>query len=860
MERHHIEGAAHALEKRRYEEASTLLEALSRERQALEDPSHYALSVDRDAPALKAICDQFLTSEVELVHVARVVQVLLPGKDTLSVGEPHVLSLEARGRLRSVASRFKHVLLSALPRQNQFLYSYDVTGRVRVACSDPGAFVRSVFQFLNTHTLDAALRRMTAPHGAMLTQLLDVQRCVAVAESTLGITVEAFLQGTRHIRLRVPSNARVTHPADITKDRTFVRHVGAEVMKQLVTLLGELLARHRQPLVWFPNPLLPAIPRTLSPEPELPRVCPRTTRFWEDLPWEAHYNLQRLGDAPKERVFLGYDPAGLDAVCVDRESVHAHVHVVGATRSGKTAAALAPLLVQVIRGSDEPSGAPPPVLILDPKGDRALFHTARIEAAKRGQRFRAFTTNRAFASEHFDVFGSFGGIADDPVHLAGILAQALDLYHGPGYGQAHFGKANREELVHVLSKALRGMEGVSSLTFQKLVKALGQMKSVIASEAANTLIPLGSEMLGERLAAPQSGDREAVIDMQRVVEAREVVYVWAPSLSTTASMDVARLFLFAFLAVIEQRSDHGKHRQCYTFLDEFQEILSFNVGRVMNVAAGKGLSLILANQSLADLRVGGVDLRDQVVTNANIRMFFSTAARADLEEILELSGERRDYLKRFTTSEARTTGTSRSETSSQTDSVGRSASVGRGFQQSWSHFYGTSSSSKGGSGSSSGTSVGGGSSQSFAEGTSSSQATGRATTTGTQESEQHGKSDGLSEVILPGLDKNGILLQSSKHIACFVRVGKDGAATQFDGRIRPVQALHIMDRREYGERQRQGWAPQVQQSPVSRPPAKAQPAQAAPPSRRPRPQEDHPQRAERGKMLERFVVDHEHFW
>ena len=165
-----------------------------------------------------------------------------------------------------------------------------------------------------------------------------------------------------------------------------------------------------------------------------------------------------------------------------------HCYIVGQTGSGKTSLGIMPLLIQLIRGSSPPpkltvleeqgedaessnetegddaaadngnAQATPrvredasPVVIIDLKGDPALFHTIRAEAEARGQEFRFFTPERGLATHVFNPFSNFSAQNRSLLQVCQLLLDALGLNHGEGYGRSYFTRQNREALFDALN-------------------------------------------------------------------------------------------------------------------------------------------------------------------------------------------------------------------------------------------------------------------------------------------------------------------------------------------------------------------------------------------------------------------------
>src|SRR5262249_55905378 len=87
-----------------------------------------------------------------------------------------------------------------------------------------------------------------------------------------------------------------------------------------------------------------------------------------------------------------------------------HCYIVGPSGSGKSSLGIMSLMVQLMRGTkteNDRLSAPYPVVVLDLKGDSALFHTVRLEAERRNQPFRFFRTEKGEPTYRFNPFRGF---------------------------------------------------------------------------------------------------------------------------------------------------------------------------------------------------------------------------------------------------------------------------------------------------------------------------------------------------------------------------------------------------------------------------------------------------------------------
>ena len=755
-----------------------------------------------------------------------------------------------------------HKLLQVFPRANRHLYTYQVQYARRYHARALAALAADLAYFLAEH-LGAAVARATPKEKAPLFQPGWIPLPALVLERVLPALLD-------HARLEdgtLQSNNPAESNRTLRQNPQLRAYSESSLARELIAMLnGTLLPRlvERIPVYSTSPPPAPIDPGLPPEPPEPPRLVPDSTRLWEDLPWEAHCLRLKMEEerAPEQHLLLGYDPGDLEPIFLRRSLLHSHAHVVGATQSGKTSAALIPILTQLVRGSDEPplagesQGSPAPILIIDLKGDFALFRTAQLEAAKRGQAFRFFTTHPEKDSHTFDLFGSLTSLVPTAADLGGFIAQALDLFHGPGYGHGYYSKENREAIVSALDFDREQTGGAlpSLASIGEALKATGSKKTGHdAREAQATIAPLVRPEMASRLERGPECDPSRVIHMPTAIENREVLYFWIPVLRSTSGLDIARLALYSFMHAVAERHYSKGDRRAYAIIDEFQEVASFNIGRLLTFSAGVGLSLIMANQSVRNLKVGNTDIRDHVTTNANVRLFFSVATADDIEELQRLSGEKEVWLR----SRQRSRGGSMGMSSTFSESTSFSDAKAKNWSTAWGEMWGEfSSGSTGPHGSTvgSGTSHGSNKQETEGRGDVHTDGGGESTAKGEAEGRNWSSTVGRTQTIRPRLDADEILDASLVDRACVVISKRDAGRTSLDGRPRGIRSLYSMDQDEYEVRRGALWPAAKRDSPES---GAAVPAPSpSPPPKQPTKRRDHPKRSERGLTLQRFFDEH----
>ena len=81
-----------------------------------------------------------------------------------------------------------------------------------------------------------------------------------------------------------------------------------------------------------------------------------------------------------------------------------------------------------------------------------------------------------------------------------------------------------------------------------------------------------------------------------------------------------------------------KH-QVYLVIDEFQRMVAGNLEYMLQLARSMGVGVILANQSMEDLKKSSVNLIPPIEANCRLRQWFSVSSSEDRERLIQCSGE-----------------------------------------------------------------------------------------------------------------------------------------------------------------------------------------------------------------------------
>jgi hypothetical protein len=282
-----------------------------------------------------------------------------------------------------------------------------------------------------------------------------------------------------------------------------------------------------------------------------------------------------------------------------------------------------------------------PVVVIDLKGDSIMFQTAKQEAELRGQKFRFFTLEKGKASYRFNPFSGFKAETRSLPQLVQLVLDSLGLNHGEGYGRSYYSQRSR----FMLSETLKCSQGINN--FNDLYRALGELFRERKSDfrdAFELISVIESLTHYEQLITTKAQDANPqadTIQMDRVLEEREVVYFWLPSaLESVSVREVGKLVLFNLRTAAQNRKDARLElRRMFLFIDECQKLAGENFQEVLQQARSGGISVVLANQSLSDLKTADFDLRPTIRTNTRLKMYFSLSEPEEIQMISEFSGE-----------------------------------------------------------------------------------------------------------------------------------------------------------------------------------------------------------------------------
>jgi hypothetical protein len=380
---------------------------------------------------------------------------------------------------------------------------------------------------------------------------------------------------------------------------------------------------------------------------EKPRQ-PTTEQMVDDdrrqvTPWDNRIEriIRSKDELEAEHLYLGTSIEGDYPILLHLKLLQRHAHILGDTGSGKTALGIAPMLTQLI--ARERSS----VLVIDLKGDKALFEAAREEARRSGVPFKWFTNQTDRSSYVFNPFAQshVGGMTTNQL-TQGIL-QALALDYGEDYGRGYFSALNELVLASYLKQHRADITSFKKLhsyvSDRDAYRRIGNVDDWEKTRHLAGIVDKLAQVTPLNVAKGTPGVHPDAlahqIDLPRMLSERQVVYFYLSSAQEQTTVPkVAKLALFSLLTAAAKRGKHEKNR-VYVFVDEFQRVIADNIRIFLEQARSMKLHFILANQTVAQLNIHKTDLTDVVESCTAFKQSFRASDGPSIKRLIETSGE-----------------------------------------------------------------------------------------------------------------------------------------------------------------------------------------------------------------------------
>ena len=129
---------------------------------------------------------------------------------------------------------------------------------------------------------------------------------------------------------------------------------------------------------------------------------------------------------------------------------------------------------------------------------------------------------------------------------------------------------------------------------------------------------------------------EQAIDLTQVFQEPQLLYFHlSATLSPSGAPEMARLVNYMLLAAATQTE---RRHPVFLVIDEFQRMVASNLEYMLQLARSMGVGVILANQSMQDLKRSTTNLIPAIEANCRLRQWFSVSCSDDQQRVINGSG------------------------------------------------------------------------------------------------------------------------------------------------------------------------------------------------------------------------------
>ena len=380
---------------------------------------------------------------------------------------------------------------------------------------------------------------------------------------------------------------------------------------------------------------------------------PEESPSWYNPEWLAHVDsLHRSGDPlEREHLFLGYaqdfDTDDQWPVLVPRGLLGQHMHITGDSGSGKTSRGLASLTAQLARFARERGDCS--LLVIDLKGDDALFQGLRHEAGDIP--FEWYREQIGFSTFAFNPLLQAQVDFLNPDQRAQAVMDAFGLAYDM-YGGRYYSDMQQSVLYNIFRAhpEVRSFAEIHEILQQPRARErlCPGMPHKAWDDGYHVREQIGS--ISRCRPLNETDDDYPMIDLPSLFVMPKIVYFYVPALiGGKLNQQVAKFALYTLLSSALFMPKHRRH-QVYCVIDEFQEIVSANMGVILKQARNFDVSMILSNQIASDLNRGDAQLQGAVAGNTALKWSFRTSELDQQDALIKASGEYIETLRKRTSS------------------------------------------------------------------------------------------------------------------------------------------------------------------------------------------------------------------
>jgi len=346
-----------------------------------------------------------------------------------------------------------------------------------------------------------------------------------------------------------------------------------------------------------------------------------------------------------DAIFAGNTRSG-NRVDIKHAFRRMHTQVIGTTNAGKTESVIIPWAVDDMKRGRG-------LIIIDGKSDRSLLDKLYSYAARYGrlQDFRLLSLCNPEISHTFNPLA--GG---SPLEITERVFKALT------FENEYYKDLQYEALLYGLLILESCKEAPTPLRIVEILRSAVQMKELALKsnkkqlvDWATNFVQLSREEREQRTSGLISkfqaftvGSTASIfnhdsshINLERALAENHIIYCQLPVLKIpTLGKTTGKLILQALQGAIASRhlSSSGSRDFFSVYLDDFTEYLTEGFVSTLNKSRSANILVTFAHQALGDLAVLGDDIKNTILTNANLKVFMRTNEPTSAEYFSEVIG------------------------------------------------------------------------------------------------------------------------------------------------------------------------------------------------------------------------------
>lgn len=323
-----------------------------------------------------------------------------------------------------------------------------------------------------------------------------------------------------------------------------------------------------------------------------------------------------------------------------------HTQVIGTTNAGKTESVIIPWAADDMRRGRG-------LIIIDGKSDRSLLDKLYAYAVRHG-REKDVRVLSLCSPEISHTFNPLAG--GSPLEITERIFKALT------FENEYYKDLQYEALLYsllildackILPTPLRVVEMMRSSSQMKALSFQSKSKQLIGwATAFLQLSPTDREQrtsgLISKLQIFTVGETAKIfnhddshINLETALSDNHIVYCQLPVLKIpTLGKTTGKLILQALQGAIASRHlSSGKSKSYFSiYLDDFTEYLTEGFVSTLNKSRSANILVTFAHQAIGDLAVLGDDIKNTILTNANLKVFMRTNEPTSAEYFSEVIG------------------------------------------------------------------------------------------------------------------------------------------------------------------------------------------------------------------------------